>query len=115
VIKILGHVEELPMPSDLEIRFNENYNILRANKQQQTTSSGGCYIATLVYGDYDSPEVLVLRKFRDNVLAKSIAGRLFIKFYYSTSPRLVRALKNQNIIQNGIRKVLDSLVKRLSK
>jgi hypothetical protein len=115
VIKVLGNVEDLPMPSDLEKRFNENYNILRSNNEQQKPSSGGCYIATLVYGDYDSPEVLVLRRFRDNVLAKSIVGQLFIKFYYSTSPSLVKALKNRHFIQDGIRKILNAVVRRLSK
>jgi hypothetical protein len=34
-----------------------------------------CYIATAVYGDYNAPEVIVLRKFRDERLSKSFLGR----------------------------------------
>ena len=32
---------------------------------RRTSSSSGCYIATMVYGDYDEPQVMVLRDFRD--------------------------------------------------
>lgn len=53
-------------------------------------SSGGCYVATCVYGSYDCPKVWTLRRFRDNVLAKSIDGRAFIRTYYAISPTLVR-------------------------
>ena len=44
-------------------------------------SSGGCYIATAVYGSYDCPQVWTLRRFRDFKLAKSLGGRIFIKLY----------------------------------
>ena len=30
-----------------------------------STKKVGCYIATMVYGDYNHPQVLVLRRFRD--------------------------------------------------
>ena len=46
---------------------------------------GACYIATAVYGSYDAPEVIVLRHFRDHILARSVAGRLFIHCYYFIS------------------------------
>ena len=57
---------------------------------QSNTSSGGCYIATAVYGSYNCPEVWTLRRFRDYSLAKSAPGRLFIRAYYATSPHLVK-------------------------
>ncbi|MCM1500838.1 MAG: hypothetical protein NC124_20460, partial [Clostridium sp.] len=48
----------------------------------------GCYIATAVYGGYDHPKVMVLRRYRDEILKKSFWGRVFIKVYYSVSPCL---------------------------
>lgn len=51
---------------------------------------GGCYVATAVYGSYDCPEVWVLRRFRDNKLAKRRLGRSFISFYYFVSPQALR-------------------------
>ena len=114
VLSILKKVQILYMQHELEQTFDQVFSIIKTRSEEKP-SSGACYIATLVYGDYDSPEVLVLRKFRDTVLAKSKAGRLFIKFYYTTSPSLVKALRQQLFVQNGIRKILDSVVKRLSK
>lgn len=49
--------------------------------QPQSTSSGGCYIATCVYGSYDCPQVWTLRRFRDYTLDETWYGRLFIRCY----------------------------------
>ena len=57
-------------------------------------NSGGCYVATCVYGSYDCPEVWTLRRFRDNTLEKSIFGRAFIKMYYAISPTIVKIFRN---------------------
>jgi hypothetical protein len=54
--------------------------------QTSNTSSGGCYVATAVYGSYDCPQVWTLRRYRDNQLAKTWYGRLFIHTYYAISP-----------------------------
>lgn len=75
--------------------------------------SEGCYIATMVYGDYDHPKVMILRRYRDERLAKSFLGRLFIKVYYFVSPKLVSVLKNCKRINSIIQKLLDRIVERL--
>ncbi|MUP45402.1 hypothetical protein E0K83_06540 [Gramella sp. BOM4] len=88
-----------------------------AKKVGSTISSaadkGGCYIATMAYGDYDHPQVLELRKFRDDFLSKTILGRIFINFYYKYSPRLVERLKNKQSINFIIRKALDQFIKTI--
>jgi hypothetical protein len=80
-----------------------------------SASDGGCYIATMAYGDYDHPQVLELRKFRDDFLNKTIIGRSFIKFYYKYSPRLVKSLKNKQGINLILRKSLDQFIKTIKK
>ena len=75
--------------------------------------SGGCYIATAVYGSYQAPEVLTLRKFRDEVLATSIIGRAFIKTYYFLSPPIANWLKDARVFNGLVRKVLDKFVAKL--
>lgn len=70
----------------------------------------GCYIATMAYGDYDHPQVIVLRNYRDQVLSKSFLGRAFIRFYYLISPKLVLILQGHNAINSRIRLALDKLI-----
>ena len=75
--------------------------------------TGGCYVATAVYGSYDCPEVWTLRRFRDKVLAKTWYGRLFIHLYYAVSPTAVRLFGNCEWFQNFFRGKLDMMVSGL--
>ena len=78
-------------------------------------TSGGCYIATCVYGSYDCPEVWTLRRFRDYALSKTLLGRTFINVYYATSPKLIRRYGDQTWFKNMWRKLLDFIVNNLNK
>ena len=84
-------------------------------KSTNSSSGGGCYIATMAYGSYEHPQVLELRRFRDEVLSKTILGRWFIKTYYFISPKLVALLKNKKKINSFIRIILDYFVKQIKK
>lgn len=61
-------------------------------KEKGIPSSKGCFIATVCYGNYNAPEVIVLRNFRDRVLERHLFGRLIVKIYYSISPYIARIL-----------------------
>lgn len=74
-----------------------------------------CYIATAVYGSYDAPQVVVLRQFRDEILIKSAAGRLFIKTYYLLSQPIARKMAKTHRFNAIVRRILDKIVKHLSK
>ena len=76
---------------------------------------GHCYIATCVYGDYDAPEVQALRRFRDDTLARTPAGRAFIKVYYAVSPELVERFGEDEWFRDLCRQPLDVLVYILSR
>ena len=77
-------------------------------------SNSGCYVATMVYGSYDAPEVMVLRRFRDEKLAHSKAGRAFIRWYYGWSPGFVEKYSHLNWLHSIIKVALNRLVKFLS-
>jgi uncharacterized Zn finger protein (UPF0148 family) len=76
--------------------------------------SGGCYVATAVYGSYDCPEVWTLRRYRDLTLDETWYGRLFIKGYYATSPTLVRHFGDTSLFKSFGKKILDKLVAKLN-
>ena len=82
-------------------------------KQQSSGTQEGCYIATAVYGSYDMPEVMVLRKFRDEVLKESVVGRIFIKVYYTISPKIAEKMKNFPRFNYVIKKILDKFVLKI--
>lgn len=66
----------------------------------------GCYIATLCYKSYDHPDVVVLRKFRDNYLLKRHIGIKMVELYYRYSPALVAKIKNYHLLNFLIKKVV---------
>lgn len=82
--------------------------------QPQRQDSGGCYIATAVYGSYDCPEVWTLRRYRDNILAETWYGRAFIYVYYALSPSLVRWFGRKKWFKSLWKPRLDNMVKRLN-
>jgi len=62
-----------------------------------TADGGFCFIATAVYGDYDHPYVVELRRFRDETLATFGAGRAFIRWYYEVSPPMADWLRRHEV------------------
>ena len=77
-------------------------------------SSGGCYVATAVYGSYDCPQVWTLRRYRDYTLAETLRGRAFIKTYYAISPTLVRWFGETAWFKKLWRDKLDRMVTTLN-
>jgi hypothetical protein len=82
-----------------------------SSSSSSSSGSSGCYIATMAYGNYDHPQVMVLREFRDEVLSKSQFGKWFIKTYYHYSPKMVEKMKNKKVLNTLIRKGLNQFIK----
>lgn len=76
--------------------------------------SGACYIATAVYGSYDCPQVWTLRRFRDNTLAKTWYGRMFIRIYYAISPIIIKWFGQTEWFKKFWRHRLDCIVSNLN-
>jgi hypothetical protein len=75
-----------------------------------SSDGSGCYIATMVYGSYEAPEVWVLRRFRDNVLSRSRGGRWFIQWYYSWSPQFVAKYSKYTWVHRAAKLVLQPFI-----
>lgn len=116
----LGENGDISIPYDFSLPITHNitlsavykddYERLYSMDDLSKTQGIGCFIATCVYGSYDCPEVWVLRRFRDNVLAKSEPGRLFIELYYRWSPEIVEKYGDEPWFKPLVKPVLDKFV-----
>lgn len=123
--EVTSIIDKMDLRADFRRQHTANSNSLYELKSQldqvhmgqnhgsnnNSGDSSGCYIATMAYGDYDHPQVMILREFRDTVLDKSRIGKWFIKTYYCYSPKLVEVLKNKKTVNSLIRQTLNQLIK----
>lgn len=91
-------------------RYSSTPSTRSYSSSSSKKSSEGCYIATMVYGDYDHPKVMILRQYRDEYLLKSFWGRCFVRVYYFLSPKAVEILHDKKNVNNMIRRWLDRLI-----
>jgi hypothetical protein len=78
----------------------------KVTNEIETKSQSGCYVATCCYKDYNAPEVVLFRLFRDTYLMNRVPGRKFVKYYYRFSPSLVTFLKTNRIISLVVKKAI---------
>ena len=80
-------------------------NLIKERAPSQGTS-GGCFIATACYGNYNSPEVIVLRNYRDEKLLKTFFGKFFVHVYYRVSPFFASIISRSDFLKSATRKFL---------
>lgn len=74
-----------------------------------STSSGGCFIATAVYGSYEHPKVMVFREFRDRVLLPRHVGSVFVDLYYKVGPIVAPYVARSPMWKTIFRALLDRM------
>ena len=100
--------------NDIKKGLPEEKQDVIGEEEIDNPSSGPCYVATAVYGSYDCPEVWTLRRFRDFKLDETWYGRLFVKWYYATSPIFVKYFGNMRLFKSFGRRILDKIVANLN-
>ena len=103
-----GNADVIQNYIDKIAKYDTSYQAPKIN-----TTSGGCYVATAVYGSYDCPQVWTLRRYRDDTLAKTWYGRVFVRTYYAISPTLVKWFGNTDWFRNMWKPKLDRMVSNL--
>ena len=74
--------------------------------QAPTQKKSGCFVATAIYGSYDDENVVLLRRYRDNVLLINPFGRALVRLYYWVFPPIANLLKKVPLLLNLFRRVI---------
>ena len=67
------------------------------SEDKDKDSNDSCFVATAAYGDRLHPDVIILRRFRDEVLVRYRPGRAFVRFYWIAGPRLARMVRPDHL------------------
>lgn len=73
-------------------------------------TKGICFIATAVYGSHTSPEVILLRQYRDEILLQKSLGKFFVDFYYKFSPPIAFWMQNKTFLKQTVKQLLDYFI-----
>lgn len=102
-------LEKAQQGDDRETAMEAAKTITRMNEKK-----GGCFVATACYGSYDHPDVLVFRRWRDDMLMPSTLGRAFVDVYYRFSPPLANRVRQMPRLSGAIRRfVLEPLARKI--
>ena len=102
------------LQAERQARIAELQRQAAQQRPSNNQNSGGCYVATAVYGSYDCPQVWTLRRYRDYTLAETWYGRAFIRTYYAISPTLVKWFGHTNWFKKMWKGKLDRMVSDLN-
>jgi hypothetical protein len=90
------------------------YTCNSAGSWELQTTDKCCYIATATYGSALSPEVQLLRNFRDRDVLQTYAGgegmKVFNLIYYSFSPQVAQTISSNENLRTVMRYVLYPLI-----
>ena len=92
------------------VPMNTSKGDIQAMEAKYGTGSGGCFVATAAYGNYDDPAVVLLRQFRDRVLSQSDTGKKFIAWYYREGPALAGFIAGHSAAGWAVRRILAPVV-----
>ncbi|MBU0641085.1 MAG: hypothetical protein KKB50_19675 [Planctomycetes bacterium] len=66
-------------------------------------AQASCFVATVAFGDVLAPEVETLRRFRERVLCRTVAGRVMIAWYWRVGPRLAGFIEHRPRLRTAVR------------
>lgn len=75
-------------------------------------TGGRCFVAMACYGDSNHPNVVRLRRLRDEILRNHVMGWRFIAWYYRRGPALARLIEHRPTLRCPCRLAL-ALVARM--
>jgi len=58
-----------------------------------------CFIVTATMGDFNHPDVTLLRKFRDEWILKRASGKTFVAWYYRNGPGIANVIRGSKMLR----------------
>jgi cysteine-rich secretory family protein len=80
-------------------------------QDRETASGGGCFVATAAYGSRSHPDVVDLRRFRDEVLVRHPTGRAFIRAYWAVGPTMAGLVSARGVSGRAARALISPLAR----
>jgi len=106
--------EEFRAKADLS---RKEWNEKRATSEETTSSStttkssSECFVATAVYGDPHCDQIVLLRRFRDEVLSKNRFGKYLCTIYYKHGKLAAVMIQDKPTVKRGVRFAIEIIVK----
>lgn len=97
----------------IKVRHARNPQAYRLLLQKANIKTGNCFIASIAFENRNDPTLVLLRQFRNQVLATNGPGRSFIRLYYSYSPGIANRLQHFSAVKSFLQKTLPPLAKIL--
>lgn len=91
-----------------------NRDVIKGFLKAAGKDSGRCFIATSAFEAPLAPEVLLLKKFRDEKLKTNKYGRKFVAIYYKISPAIACRLDKHKNLKPAVRAILRAVIKCVS-
>jgi len=90
--------------NEVHLCIDSNKNIaIVGTSSQDSSDSKGCYIATVCYGDINTPQIILFKRFRDDYLLKFPIGIYLVNNYYKFSPYLAAKLRDNSFINKIVK------------
>lgn len=98
------------------VRSAKHPDVIRGFLRSSGGLRGKCFIATAVYrNDPYAPEVMLLRRYRDQKLRRTKPGRTLVYIYYQLSPPLAKIVNHSPGLQKALRPWVKYCAERLGK
>lgn len=104
-------------PYTLAVRaFDDCHNTSKITTTTFTTAArkigevDACFVATAAYGSLLANDVEMLRRFRDNLLRRSVLGELAVETYYTFGPPVAGVIGESDLLRQTARDLLTPIV-----
>jgi hypothetical protein len=75
-------------------------------KKRELDEKGACFVVTAAMGDAHHPDVVAIRRWRDETLARTAAGRLLMEAYQVVGPGAARVVRRSPALRRLSRALL---------